>query len=437
MWGKLQCLALIVPFVLLALMVAVVVPSASGQEPGTPAEGAKIWPTLPCMRCHGSQAEGGFGPKIAGTGLSFEAVLLRVRNGKGAMPAFSADQISDDQVGHIYAWLRSLAEPSVTPAPATYPVESLLSFQSAVNEVKVRFDFAKDLPQRLAPDDATEQLNLLKQYVEEGMTLSEQALRYGEAALQEVPDQIVQEGVREAMDVVRRIVEEGDAALAEGTFEAAWPHAAEMVRLARLDAWPLATQAVRDAGWTGTVTVEVTDQTGEPIEGAFVTVLTDHAPIATVVDADGKATIDGVAAVPTMQVKAYAEGLVYHEVHVNVQPGGVVEATIVLPSPNTEGEAPRVEDPSVEPAQGPGDGSVTFSVTATDPQGKANLAEDQIFALSPELGRAYVLRDAGGDRWQSTVALPDLPSGTHTFYIFAVDHQCNTSNVASVSYEVP
>jgi hypothetical protein len=72
----------------------------------------------------------------------------------------------------------------------------------------------------------------------------------------------------------------------------------------------------------------------------------------------------------------------------------------------------------------------------TDPQGQANIAEDQVFALNPDLGAAYVLRSVGGDNWETTVTLPNLAAGTHTWYFFIVDHQCNTSNVVAVTYSV-
>ena len=94
-----------------------------------------------------------------------------------------------------------------------------------------------------------------------------------------------------------------------------------MARLSRIEAWPWATQAVRDAGLTGTVRVRVTNRAGQPIPGAFVTVLTAHDPAAALTDANGRATIRNAASVPALQVKAYAAGLVYHEVHVNLAPG--------------------------------------------------------------------------------------------------------------------
>jgi hypothetical protein len=75
-------------------------------------------------------------------------------------------------------------------------------------------------------------------------------------------------------------------------------------------------------------------------------------------------------------------------------------------------------------------------MTGTDPQGHSNIAEDQVFALNPDLGKAYVLRSAGGDDWQSTVTLPGLAQGTHTWYFFIVDHQCNTSSIVPLTYTV-
>ena len=73
------------------------VPATATAAPakGDPAEGAKIWPTLRCARCHGPNAEGKSGPQLAGTGLTFEQVLLQVRVGADPMPAFTPAEVSD------------------------------------------------------------------------------------------------------------------------------------------------------------------------------------------------------------------------------------------------------------------------------------------------------------------------------------------------------
>jgi hypothetical protein len=91
---------------------------------------------------------------------------------------------------------------------------------------------------------------------------------------------------------------------------------------------------------------------------------------------------------------------------------------------------------SIQPASGPGNATVTLRVTATDPQGAPNLAEDQIFALNPNIGAAYILLHAGGDQYALQVTLPNLAAGLHTWYFFAVDHQCNTSGFLQVQYRV-
>ena len=82
---------------------------AAPQAQGDAKAGAQAWTASPCAGCHGAKAEGNAGPKLAGTSLSFDQVKNTVRNGKGAaMPKFSTDQISDQALIDIYAWLKSM-----------------------------------------------------------------------------------------------------------------------------------------------------------------------------------------------------------------------------------------------------------------------------------------------------------------------------------------
>jgi hypothetical protein len=353
------------------------------------------------------------------------------------MPAYTEAQISDLEVQHIRAWLTSLAPPTPTPIAApSFPTGALTAMWQHVNDMKVKSDFAKDLPERQAGDDAG-RLAILKQHAGEAVQLGQAAIAQANQALADIPDAEVRTIIQQVIDHTNAVVSEGNTALGQGSFTAAWPHAAEMVRISRLDAWPLATQAVRDAGLVGTVRVRVTDPAGNPLAGAFVTVLTAHTPVGVRANSSGRVDIVNVAAVPALQVKAYADGLVYHEVHVNLSPDATAEARIALPGPNVGGQTPSVSNASIQPSSGPGSATVTFRVTATDPQGHLNLAEDQIFALNPDLRQAYILRSIGGDDWATTLALPNLSRGTHTWYFFAVDHQCNTSNILAVTYTVP
>jgi hypothetical protein len=352
------------------------------------------------------------------------------------MPAFTRDQVSDLELQHIYAWLRSLAPPTPTPIAApSFPTGALKAMWQQVNDMKVSSDFAKDLPERLADDDAG-RLGVLKQHAAAAVQQGQAATGQANQALNEIPDERVRAVIRQVVDHVNAVIGHANQALSQGSFSDAWPQAAEMVRISRLDAWPLATQAVRDAGLVGTVRVRVTNPAGSPIAGAFVTALTAHTPVGVQADNRGRATIVNVAAVPALQVKAYAAGLVYHEVHVNLSPGATADVSIALPGPSAGGQTPAVANAAIEPSSGPGNAAVTFRVTATDPQGALNLAEDQIFALTPALRTAYILRAVGGNQYQVRAALPNLAPGTYTWYFFAVDHQCNTSGILAAQYRV-
>jgi cytochrome b subunit of formate dehydrogenase len=81
------------------------------EDAGDPAEGATLWQTLPCKECHGENGEGASASMnviLAGTHISFEAFVDAVRRGPADMHPFSTDQITDEQLAHLYAWLRSL-----------------------------------------------------------------------------------------------------------------------------------------------------------------------------------------------------------------------------------------------------------------------------------------------------------------------------------------
>jgi len=75
---------------------------------GDAAAGKQTWATKPCIGCHGANAEGSVGPKLAGTSLSLDKVVQTVRNGKGGgMPQFNTSMVSDKELADIYAWLKS------------------------------------------------------------------------------------------------------------------------------------------------------------------------------------------------------------------------------------------------------------------------------------------------------------------------------------------
>ncbi|MBY8908555.1 cytochrome c [Salinicoccus roseus] len=55
-----------------------------------------------CASCHGQDFSGGMGPALAGTSLSEEDFTTTVREGRGSMPAFSQDQIADEDLSTLY-----------------------------------------------------------------------------------------------------------------------------------------------------------------------------------------------------------------------------------------------------------------------------------------------------------------------------------------------
>jgi hypothetical protein len=303
-----------------------------------------------------------------------------------------------------------------------------MAFWEHVNKIKVHSDFAKDA----SPD-----IGFLHGRVNQAKAEAAGALREADLAIADIPDTKVRTTINKVKALVNEINGHADAALATQDLAAARAEAAKMVEISRLDSWPLATQAVKQAGFAGSVRVQVKDPSGRPIQGALVTALTSPNPSAGSTDANGRVTLNELAAVRVMQVKAYDDGLVYHEVHVTVPTGGRADAVITLPGPSVAGNSPQASNASISPSSGAGDARVTFQMTGTDPQGQANIAEDQVFALNPNVGKAYVLRSTGGDNWSTTLTLPNLASGSHTWYFFIVDHQCNTSNIIPVTYTVP
>jgi cytochrome c550 len=70
-----------------------------------------------CTACHGEQAQGQLGPRLAGTRLDFDQVLGQLREPTGGMPAFDEALISDEEAFDVYAYLRELGGLSVPESP--------------------------------------------------------------------------------------------------------------------------------------------------------------------------------------------------------------------------------------------------------------------------------------------------------------------------------
>jgi cytochrome c553 len=91
---------------------------ASAQTPaGDAAAGKAYWTreaprATACRNCHGNNAEGQFGPDLAGRGLNAAQVMRAVRHPWGIMPAFVESQLSDKDAADLAAYFASLPKPA-------------------------------------------------------------------------------------------------------------------------------------------------------------------------------------------------------------------------------------------------------------------------------------------------------------------------------------
>ena len=102
----------LVAFALLPLVQS----GAWAQATGSPAAGKAYWDRVAprntdCRLCHGGTGEGGFGPDLAGRGLSAAQVLRAARQPWGVMPAFDASQVSAQDAADLAAYFASLPKP--------------------------------------------------------------------------------------------------------------------------------------------------------------------------------------------------------------------------------------------------------------------------------------------------------------------------------------
>lgn len=85
-----------------------------------------LFTTSNCMGCHGMSAMGGLGPPIAKTKLTEQQFLDVVRKGKGMMPATKPTDMSDEQVGQVFAEVQ--AKPwDESQIPIAFKVGQMLS----------------------------------------------------------------------------------------------------------------------------------------------------------------------------------------------------------------------------------------------------------------------------------------------------------------------
>jgi mono/diheme cytochrome c family protein len=114
-------------FVSTAALLLLSILTASVALAQDPANGKTLWEaqTTLCQRCHGPAGEGGWGAPLAGNQNPVQDWITQVRTPRRSMPMFSPQQISDEQITDIHAYLTSLPAPtSVTRPDAGLPPDA-------------------------------------------------------------------------------------------------------------------------------------------------------------------------------------------------------------------------------------------------------------------------------------------------------------------------
>jgi mono/diheme cytochrome c family protein len=108
--------------------VAPVAPNGAGAAPaanaqaaptGSAENGKKIYSSYGCYQCHGYEAQGGAGARLAPRPIAFAAFMRYIRRPTGQMPPYTAKVVSDQEVADIHAFLRSIPQP---PAVNAIPI---------------------------------------------------------------------------------------------------------------------------------------------------------------------------------------------------------------------------------------------------------------------------------------------------------------------------
>jgi mono/diheme cytochrome c family protein len=107
-----------------ALVIIFTVGIALAQIKADPENGKKLFLKDGCYQCHGQSGSGGLaGPRLAQTKLTQTAFVAYVRNpAPGSMPAYRAKVLADQDLGDIYAFIKSLPDPPpLSSIPALAP----------------------------------------------------------------------------------------------------------------------------------------------------------------------------------------------------------------------------------------------------------------------------------------------------------------------------
>lgn len=77
--------------------------------------GAQVSRTAGCTSCHGDEGFGAIGPNLRNARFAYrntpKTIAQRVRAGKGIMPSFSPDRITDKELAGLVVFIRNWYSP--------------------------------------------------------------------------------------------------------------------------------------------------------------------------------------------------------------------------------------------------------------------------------------------------------------------------------------
>ena len=110
---------LVLTVVLVALVLGGRMRGAGAQEEDQFPPGGAEYIEMGCYQCHGYDAHGGSGPRLAPDPLPFAAFSRVVRRPPNVMPAYSPKVLTDEKLRQIYEFLESIPDPpDVSSVPA-------------------------------------------------------------------------------------------------------------------------------------------------------------------------------------------------------------------------------------------------------------------------------------------------------------------------------
>ncbi len=99
--------------------------------------GFELFQAVECAACHGSAAQGMMGPALAGTRLSLAEFRRQVRSpASQRMPDFSTDELSEDDLGDIVAYIKTLEAPTLADKRTWWSIDLLNLPTAALPEKK-------------------------------------------------------------------------------------------------------------------------------------------------------------------------------------------------------------------------------------------------------------------------------------------------------------